>query len=52
MIALGILGALVFISAYGILLILDDKQTKRQLDEQMREFLAKFELEETEIQNV
>ena len=53
MIAIGIMVTLVFMIACGILLILDDKHMKRQMDEQMREFLAKFELdEETEIPNV
>ena len=46
MIVLGIIITLIFLMVIGVVVVWDDKQIKRQMDEQMREFLAKFEIEE------
>ena len=46
MIVLGIIITFIFLMVIGVVVVWDDKQIKRQMDEQMREFLAKFEIEE------
>ena len=51
MIVLGVILTLFILMAIGVVLILDDKPIKRRMDDEMREFLAKFELKEKETLN-
>lgn len=46
MIVLGIILTLFILMALGVVLIWDDKQIKHEMNEETREFLSKFELEE------
>lgn len=51
MIVLGVILTLFILMIFGVVLIWFDDKIMREMDDDMREFMAKFELEEKETLN-